>query len=297
MLHLVHIRVRLLQPLREFPLREFGMFPLLPEHPAEFFVRGSVLWPCSHFGRKLESDWDAPKLGAAIWEGVMRAIAQNSSSRPSIPERHASPLEALLDFAAQVRDHALAQSPTAVLSRVRGTGPGVSFGRLVHALENRHPIRLDRPFEGTDSIAGGVWDPAEIFGLDTNSAIVKLQFDKGTDRLPLHVHEHTDRVIFVVEGRGFFHVSSQCQETFDGADVHSVPIRTRDVLAFTRGVVHTFSCPDEPLVLLSCHFPFVPLDAPDQYTIPKHHVCPADLVHGESRIACDPAWNSLLARE
>ncbi|MEQ9617059.1 MAG: cupin domain-containing protein [Phycisphaerales bacterium] len=223
-------------------------------------------------------------------------------NRAQVSENLEVPLETILDLAKQAHTvltnhEAMATDHAAILSRIRGTGPGVSFGRLVSALELLNPIRLDRPFEGTDSIAGGVWDPAEILGLDTNSAVVKLQFDKGTDRLPLHVHEHTDRVIFVVEGRGFFHVSRQCLDSFDGTEVRSVPIRSRDVLAFTRGVVHTFSCPDEPLVLLSCHFPFVPLDAPDQYTIPRHRICPADLVHGESRIACDPSWNSLLARE
>ncbi|MBN4060372.1 hypothetical protein JYT11_00845 [Planctomycetaceae bacterium AH-315-I19] len=54
------------------------------------------------------------------------------------------------------------------------------------------------------------------------------------------------------------------------------------------------TCPDEPLILVSCHFPFVPLNAPDQFALPALRLCPADLVHGSSRIACDPAWNALI---
>jgi mannose-6-phosphate isomerase-like protein (cupin superfamily) len=223
----------------------------------------------------------------------------NKPNRACVEEKIDRPLETLLDLAAQVHAQletraARSGGRLAMLSRVRGTGPGVSFGRLVQSLEERHPIALQRPFEGTETISGGVWDSAELVGDGSGKAIVKLHFDKGTDRLPLHVHEHTDRVIFAVEGRGFFHISSQSLGSFDGTDVRTVPIRSRDVLAFTRGVVHTFSCRDEPLILLSCHFPFMPLDAPNQYTLPEHNVCPADLVHGESRIACDPSWNELL---
>jgi len=48
----------------------------------------------------------------------------------------------------------------------------------------------------------------------------------------------------------------------------AIAARERDVFIFTRGVVHTFSTTDQPMVLLSCHLPFIHLDDARQYTLP-----------------------------
>jgi len=216
---------------------------------------------------------------------------------PPATEGDTAILLRFLDFAEAIRNSVLDRQPdtvTAAVSRIRGTGPGVSFGRLVDELETTHPVEMQRPFEGIESIAGGVWPVAELVSPTDTRGLIKLHFDRGTNQLPMHVHEHTDRVIFVLEGRGFFHVSDQPLATFDGSDINSVPVRSRDALVFSRGTAHTFSCPDEPLVLLSYHHPFIELDDPKQYTIPAYRITPADLVHEKSRVSCDPAWNSLI---
>lgn len=156
----------------------------------------------------------------------------------------------------------------AAVGAVRGTGVGVSFGALVDALERDDPRKLQGPFENTDSISGAVWKACDLLGPEHDTALLKLRFEKGTDKLPLHAHLHSDRVIFVLSGRGFYHASSEPMESFTGRDVQSIAVRERDALVFTRGVIHTFTAPTQLLVLLSFHAPFVPLDQPDQYTVP-----------------------------
>ncbi len=183
----------------------------------------------------------------------------------------------------------------AALSRVRGTGPGASFGRLVDLLERDHPRQLRGPFEDSPNLSGAVWDARGELGLDLDAAFMKLRFEPGCRDLPLHSHEHSDRFIIVLEGRGYFHVSAEPVDRFTGERVQTVPVRSRDVLAFTRGVVHTFSATTEPLVLLSGHLPFLPLEEPEQYTLPGLIVRPADLPGSPDAVpAFDPAWNLLV---
>lgn len=107
------------------------------------------------------------------------------------------------------------------------------------------------------------------------------------------VHEQSDRFIIVFEGRGLFHLSSSRLEDFEGSDVRSVPIRSRDVLIFPRGVLHTFSAPDEQMVLLSYQSPFIEFDDPRQYTMPEISWMPSQ-VEETGQVACDPAWTVLL---
>ncbi len=183
------------------------------------------------------------------------------------------------------------QPPMAAVSRIRGTGLGVSFGRLVRGIEAAHPLTLAFPFEGTDSIGGAVWRARDFCPDGPTTALAKLHFLPGTDQLPLHWHHHSERFIMVLEGRGFFHLSDSTPGQFNGSDVRSVPIRSRDVLAFTRGLLHTFSTQQEPLTLLSYQSPFVPFEDPDQYSIPRHRWTPAMLAGSTSRIAIDPAWS------
>lgn len=182
----------------------------------------------------------------------------------------------------------------AVISRIRGTGPGVSFGAEVAALEAAHPITMQAPFEGAQSVAGGVWDCRALLGDHCDDAFLKLRFEAGSAELPMHAHPSSDRWIAVLEGRGFFHVTDEALEEFTGTQVRSVPVRSRDVLMFKAGTVHTFSTLAEPLVLLSYHSPYIPLDDPEQYALPKHKWTGAQAPTGRAQVTCDPAWTVLV---
>jgi mannose-6-phosphate isomerase-like protein (cupin superfamily) len=160
-------------------------------------------------------------------------------------------------------------------------------------MEAARPVELQTPFEGSHFVAGAVWRPDAFGEPDRRDAVMKLRFVAGALDLPLHVHEHSARFIIALEGRGFFHVSGRPVDQFDGSQVRTVPVRNRDALLFSPGVVHTFSAPDEPLTLLSYHAPYVPLDDPGQYALPPVVVRPRDLHHDRSWVACDPAWNRL----
>lgn len=155
------------------------------------------------------------------------------------------------------------------LGRVRGTGPGVSFGAFVRVLEEAHPLTLRSPFEESDRVAGAVWMPETVLGSTPHdAAIAKLRWSAGADDLPMHVHDHSDRFIVVLEGRGFFHWSDRPCEAFDGSGVRTIAARDRDVFVFRRGLVHTFSTAEHAMTLLSVQCPFVPFDAAEQYRLP-----------------------------
>ncbi len=197
-------------------------------------------------------------------------------------------LAALIELGqAAIRQFTDSQAGTAAIGRIRGTGPGVSFGELVARLEADLPIQPRTPFEGAQSIAGAIW-PQPAGG---ENALAKLEFAAGTDRLPLHLHAHSDRFIMVLDGRGLFHVTEDQRKTAKAGRVRSIPIRSRDALVFRRGTLHTFSTQAEPLVLLSLQCPFIPFDDPRQYTVPDTPWYPTDLCDPTARVACDPAWN------
>lgn len=187
------------------------------------------------------------------------------------------------------------RSRGAALSRVRGTGPGVSFGRVIADLERDHPVELRGPFENSDAVTGAIWDCRRLLGPAYSSALLKLRFAQGALDLPLHVHERSDRFIIVLEGRGYFHVCDAAADRFAAVDVRTIPVRSRDALMFTRGVVHTFSAPDEPLILLSFHAPFIALEDSDQFRVPGAPVTPREILAASppARVSCDPAWNVL----
>ena len=157
---------------------------------------------------------------------------------------------------------------TAVMGTVRGNGPGVSFSELAGILERDHPIEIQYPFEGSEHVGGAAWLGSELLGKTETAGVAKLHWKAGAGDLPMHTHETSDRLIVVLEGRGFFHCSDQTVERFDGSDVRTIAARERDVFVFTRGLVHTFSTTDSGMTLLSCHLPYLPLDDPAQYRLP-----------------------------
>ncbi|MFN0012179.1 MAG: cupin domain-containing protein [Phycisphaerales bacterium] len=185
----------------------------------------------------------------------------------------------------------------AAVSRLRGTGRGVSCTRLFDALERDHPLRLEAPFEGSDRVSGAVWRGDQVLGGPSTAAVARLLWAAEARDLPMHVHDHSDRFIVVRHGRGYFHVTDESCDEFCGGAVRSIPARERDVFLFTRGVVHTFSTDSEPMELLSCQLPFVPFDQPEQYRVPACRWTAATHRDGyAAEIACDAAW-TVLARQ
>lgn len=146
--------------------------------------------------------------------------------------------------------------------------PG-DFEDIMAEIDADYPIELRSPFEDTASISGGLWSGKALFGPQFEDGLAKLRFSAGTLDLPIHVHEHSDRFIAVLAGGGRFWWSEQSWQNFDGADIQSTPVRAGDVLVFTRNLVHTFSAPDEDLLLLSYHSPEISFDDPRQYTLPS----------------------------
>ncbi len=164
--------------------------------------------------------------------------------------------------------------PTALLGRLRGNQRGLHFSELVARLESDHHVTMQTPFEGSLKVSGAVWVTSEVLGASIRgmagkSSLAKLRWEAGADDLPMHVHDHSDRCIIVLEGRGFFHVTDESADEFSGSSVRTIPARERDVFLFSRGVVHTFSTLDQPMTLLSCQLPFFPFDHPDQYRLPR----------------------------
>lgn len=133
---------------------------------------------------------------------------------------------------------------------------------------SNYPLQLVSPFEETASIEGGLWSGRSLFGPTYDDALAKLRFSEGTLDLPMHTHDHSDRFIVVASGSGYFWWSDECPTSFCGRRIESRPVRPGDVLIFTRGLLHTFSSPDEELLLLSFHSPEIAFTDPRQYTLP-----------------------------
>lgn len=179
----------------------------------------------------------------------------------------------------------------ALFGRVRGTGPGVSFTQIFERLRAVLPLPLVSPFEECDSVAGAVMEARELVSAGRDDALLVLRFGAGSRELPMHAHEDSERFIYVVSGRGFFHVSNERVDEFAGRDIRHIPVRASDIVMFSRGTVHTFSTDREPLVLLSYHAPYVPLEDDRQYAVPPLRICPGLTADPQqSRIACDAAW-------
>lgn len=194
----------------------------------------------------------------------------------------------------QERARAIGCARLAAVGRLRGTGRGIHFSDLIARLEAEHPLTLSSPFENSHLVAGAAWDAQRIIGATHTGALAKLRWAAGANDLPMHVHEHSDRFIIVLEGRGFFHVSDQSVDGFDGQDVRSIPARERDVFIFTRGTVHTFSTLDKPMTLLSCQLPYLAFEDPSQYRLPEHLWTARDNPeHTTPMVGCDPAWTVL----
>ena len=150
----------------------------------------------------------------------------------------------------------------------------VRFGQLKEAskwgmadalhggLRKTHPIRIDAGFEGNPGVEGGAWRPSD----GGDDGLVHLQFAAGTEDLPLHVHEFSDRLLVVTSGLGLFHY---VPDAGTSREVRVIAVEAGDAVLFTRNVVHTFTAPLGDLALLSYHAPFFEFDDTRQFTIPR----------------------------
>lgn len=175
------------------------------------------------------------------------------------------------------------------LGRIRGTGPGISFGSFIDQLDAAYPLTLEFPFEDSERVGGAVWDCPAILGDPTiKAAITKLRWLDHAQDLPMHAHEYTDRFIVVTGGRGFFHWSDQSIEDFDGSSMQTIAARDRDVFVFRRGLMHTFSTAEHDMTLLSIQSPFIPFHDPRQYCVPAYRwTHEQNLQSTPSQIMCD----------
>ena len=151
-------------------------------------------------------------------------------------------------------------------------GAVVRFGRLTEAakwgtakplhdgLRKSHPIRVEAGFEGNAGVEGGAWRPSD----GSDDGIVHLRFLAGTEDLPLHVHEFSDRLLVVTSGVGLFHYLPVAEKS---RELRSVVVEAGDAVLFTRGIVHTFTAPLDDLTLLSYHAPFFEFDDTRQFSI------------------------------
>ncbi len=139
----------------------------------------------------------------------------------------------------------------------------------LQSLRDAYPLELKSPFEQVASISGGLWQASELIDENDDDAALKLRFEAGTTDLPMHSHDYSNRVVVVIEGNGVFEVAADSPGLpSDPCQIHSIQVEPGDVLAFSRGVLHTFKAESEDLLLFSYHAPFIPLDDPRQFTIP-----------------------------
>jgi mannose-6-phosphate isomerase-like protein (cupin superfamily) len=180
------------------------------------------------------------------------------------------------DVLADIRGGRLVE-PAFLFSGRTDSAWGSGLSELAADIGENYDLQLRTPFEDTESIAGALWSGHALFGDAYADALAKLRFSAGTLDLPLHVHEHSDRFIVVLEGEGHFWWSEEPWRRFTGAEIQQTQVRTGDVLVFTRNLLHTFSAPQRDLVLLSYHSPEIPFDDPRQYTLPSVRWTPRTL--------------------
>ena len=129
------------------------------------------------------------------------------------------------------------------------------------ALHEMHPIPVAAGFEDNPNVEGGAWRSAD----GGDDALVHLRFLAGTEDLPLHVHEYSDRLLVVTSGVGLFHYLPDAGKS---RELRSLVVEAGDAVLFTRGLIHTFTAPLGDLTLLSYHAPFFEFNDSRQYTIP-----------------------------
>jgi len=183
----------------------------------------------------------------------------------------------------------------AMHTRVRGTGPGVAFGHLIELIQTGLHLDWQSPFEGSNNVSGVELPARVVLGEDRDDGFLFLRFAANTQDLTLHIHPLSDRFIYVIGGRGFFHVTDSPLHDLLCAKFQHIPARDRDAFMFRKNTVHTFSTAAHPLLLLSYHRPFVPLLDADQYETTEPALLPKDFLRGvQGNVSFDAAWTLCL---
>lgn len=181
-----------------------------------------------------------------------------------------SVLEDLFDLAEDVAEHLRMEPPgSRAASFLRGkVQPSAesSLTETVREVERALPLTLRAPFEGCAEIAGDVWRGSQLFGDRRKDGLALLRFEARAIDLVAHAHEESDRVVLVIEGHGVFHASEESLEDFTGTKMRRVDLGPGELVAFSRGLVHTFSAPSSGLLLLSYHSDFMEFEDARQYT-------------------------------
>lgn len=185
-------------------------------------------------------------------------------------------LASWFEFCKTIRDILIEKTSNRNYSKGNLGGFINDFMRIKEVVEEEFKLQLASPFEGCDTIWGGIWRGKELLNRSEYDAIIELKFEPDSRDLPSHVHSVSDRVLIVIDGEGFFHPNFMPYEEFDSNNNHKVPIVKGDVLFFPKNFVHTFSSESKGMHMLSYHLPFIELEDPLQYTITKNVWHPKD---------------------
>ncbi|MCI5065893.1 cupin domain-containing protein [bacterium] len=121
----------------------------------------------------------------------------------------------------------------------------------IHLLEAQSQEGLAPVFEDPDpieNITATAWKACDYAGLEGEDAIIRMRFERGSKNLPLHSHDHSDRVLIVTSGNGFGYY--QLGE-FSGSEVRRIEVSPGTLIVFPRGTLHTFECTTEDIVPLA----------------------------------------------
>ena len=95
------------------------------------------------------------------------------------------------------------------LGRLREASKWGTAKALHKGLRETHAIHVESGFEGNPGVEGGAWRPND----GSDDGLVHLRFAAGTEDLPLHVHEFSDRLLVVTSGVGLFHFLPDAEKT------------------------------------------------------------------------------------
>ena len=108
----------------------------------------------------------------------------------------------------------------------RGTAKALHDGLRVS-----HPIRVEAGFEGNPGVEGGAWRSAD----GGDDGLAHLRFAAGTEDLPLHVHEYSDRLLVVALGLGLFYYLPDVGKS---RGLRSLMVEGGYAVLITRGRLH-----------------------------------------------------------
>jgi quercetin dioxygenase-like cupin family protein len=131
----------------------------------------------------------------------------------------------------------------------------------------RFPLKAHSVFEDGDiiqEIVADVWQEGRLLMQDShllnpkgNCGLIRMEFQAGCSKLPLHIHPLSDRILVILKGAGYGHYSNQGLDKLEAGNIHSIPVKAGTVIFFNRGLVHTFSTGPQPLTTLTYHHPFI----------------------------------------